>query len=168
MSLMLSGKCLHCSVQVSMLELREVDINWKMLTNARPEKKCDEIFFAQWAWFNNLNTGSKVSYTWEVEEEHQTRGGGSASKLLHPSSTQHTWTVHGGAGKARRSGSRYRHWPGGRESWRSFGEDHKRKFAVVVIFAGLRTLWSGDVLWRLPQVWLWAAWGDWYLSQVLV
>ena len=31
-----------------MMELRDVDINWKMLTVVRPKKKHDEEFFAQW------------------------------------------------------------------------------------------------------------------------
>jgi hypothetical protein len=30
-----------------MLELRDVDINWKMLTLARPTTKPDECFFAK-------------------------------------------------------------------------------------------------------------------------
>ena len=28
--------------------MKEVNINWKMLTNLRPDNKADEIFFAQW------------------------------------------------------------------------------------------------------------------------
>ena len=31
-----------------MRAMREVNINWKMLTNLRPDNKADEIFFAQW------------------------------------------------------------------------------------------------------------------------
>ena len=34
--------------QVDMRAMREVNINWKMLTNLRPDNKADEIFFAQW------------------------------------------------------------------------------------------------------------------------
>ena len=30
-----------------MRAMREVNINWKMLTNLRPDNKADEIFFAQ-------------------------------------------------------------------------------------------------------------------------
>ena len=34
-------------VQVDMRAMKEVNINWKMLTNLRPGNKPDEIFFAQ-------------------------------------------------------------------------------------------------------------------------
>ena len=34
-------------LEVDMRAMKEVNINWKMLTNLRPDNKADEIFFAQ-------------------------------------------------------------------------------------------------------------------------
>ena len=35
--------------------MKEVNINWKMLTNLRPDNKADEIFFAQWEIKSNIS-----------------------------------------------------------------------------------------------------------------
>ena len=39
--------CMATHIQVDMRAMKEVNINWKMLTNLRPGNKADEIFFAQ-------------------------------------------------------------------------------------------------------------------------
>ena len=74
-----------------MRAMREVNINWKMLTNLRPDNKADEIFFAQWE-SDKLNIflllgGSTSKNPFDnrilqagrlgtAEEEHAKRGGG--------------------------------------------------------------------------------------------
>ena len=81
--------------------MREVNINWKMLTNLRPDNKADEIFFAQWE-SDKLNIflllGGSISKNpldrmlqagrlGTAEEEHAKRGGGgegeSGRELFH-------------------------------------------------------------------------------------
>lgn len=46
-------------LQVDMRAMKEVNINWKMLTNLRPGNKPDEIFFAQWVISGRIFLGWK-------------------------------------------------------------------------------------------------------------
>ena len=44
--------------------MKEVNINWKMLTNLRPGNKADEIFFAQWEKIRK-----ETKYFWDLHQE---------------------------------------------------------------------------------------------------
>ena len=73
-----------------MRAMREVNINWKMLTNLRPDNKADEIFFAQWESDKLWSKPYKIFGRQRIcvigylqagrlgtaEEEHAKRGGG--------------------------------------------------------------------------------------------